>query len=163
MQIKNLISDPYIHLDPVTTMKRNYGGTLTSEIPSIGASSPSLVIIVTSILVPLCVLALCTVVGFAGICILLNLYLIRKQRKECSTANEVNQTCYEVIDPIYETVPSTESKSITQDNFGITMMSNEAYVSSEKVISIAINVTIHNCNGLWRSYHKTPASSGCSW
>ncbi|MCG8624214.1 MAG: hypothetical protein MJE68_19745 [Proteobacteria bacterium] len=65
--------------------------------------------------------------GFAGICILLKLNLIRKQRRERSIANEVNQSCYEVIDPIYETVPSTESEKLTLDNFGITTMSNDAY------------------------------------
>ena len=114
------------------TMIRNYS-TLISEISSIGTSPPSklgITVTVTSILVPLCVVALCTVAGFAGICILLKLKLIRKQQQECSTANEVNQMYYEVIDPIiYETVqPSTKSENLTQDNFGITTMSNDAYI-----------------------------------
>ena len=64
---------------------------------SIGKNPPSkLGIIVTSILVPLCILSLCTIlVGFAGICILL------KKRKERSLASEVNQPCYEVIYRLY--------------------------------------------------------------
>lgn len=94
---------------------------------SIGTSPPSkLGIIVTSILVPLCILALCTIVGLAGVCILLK---IRKQRKERAMADEVNQPCYEVIDPIYETIPSTES---TPDYFGIATMSNDAYTRSRE-------------------------------
>ena len=69
------------------------------------------------------------VAGFAGICILS--LLIWKKRKESSITNEINQTStyYEVIDPIYETVPSTESENLTKDNFGITTMSNDAYNS----------------------------------
>ena len=110
-------------------MRVNYG-TLISEIPSNGTlSSPptssKIGVTVTLIVTPLCVLALCTIiVGFAGICILLKLKLIRKQRRERSIANEVNQSCYEVIDPIYETVPSTESEKL---GLGITTMSNDAY------------------------------------
>ena len=120
-----------MHLGPRTTMRRNYT-TFISEIPSgsiltIGTSSPSKQSIIILILVPLCVLVLCTVAGFAGICILLKLNLIQKQRKECSTANEVKQPCYEVIDPIYETIPSTESENLTRVNFGIAMMRNDAY------------------------------------
>ena len=110
-------------------MRVNYS-TPISEIPSIGTSQPSkLGITVTLILVPLCVLALIVCTIIAGICILLKLNLIRKQQKEASIANEVNQPCYEVIaiDPIYETVPSTESDNLALDNFGITTMSNDAY------------------------------------
>ena len=109
-------------------------------ISSIGTSLPSkLGIIVTSILAPLCILALCTIVGFAGICILLKLYLIRKQRKERSTANEVNQPCYEVIDPIYEAIPSTAAES-TPDYFGIATMSNDAYTLMLRRLNA---VTVH--------------------
>jgi hypothetical protein len=105
-------------------MVRNYS-TLFSEIPSIGTNPPSkLGITVTLILVPLCVVVLCTVAGFAGICILLKL---REHQQERSMADEVNQTHYEVIDPIYETIPSTKSENLIQDNFGITAMSNDAY------------------------------------
>ena len=117
-----------MHADPTTTvtMIRNYS-TLISEI-FIGTSPPSkLGITVTSILVPLCLLALCTVAGFAGICILLKLKLIRERQRESFTANGVNQTYYEVMDPIYETVPSTKSENLTQDNSRITTMSNDAY------------------------------------
>ncbi len=122
-------SDSYLnfmHADPMTTMRRNYyNSTLIPEIASIGTSPPSkLGITVTSILVPLCVVALCTI---AGICILLKLFLIRKRKKERFIANQVNQAYYEVIDPIYEMVPSTKSENLTQDNFGITAMSNDAY------------------------------------
>ena len=128
------------------TMRRSYSTvtvTVISEIPSEsilttgpgpGISPPNKLSILT--VVPLSVLALCMVAGFAGICILLKTW---NQRKENCMANEVNQTYHEVIDPIYETIPSTESKTLTQDNFKITMMSNEAYASSEKVISMQNN------------------------
>ena len=116
--------------DPITTMRVNYS-TPISEIPSIGTSPPSkLDITVALILVPLCVLALIVCI-IAGICIKLKRKLIRKQQREASIANEVNQPCYEVIaidhDPIYETVPCTESENLTLDNFGITTMNDDAY------------------------------------
>jgi hypothetical protein len=112
-----------MHIDPTTTIRN-------TEIPSesvltTGTSPPSKLSI-TLIVIPLCVLVLCTVAGFAGICILLKLNLIRKRLKESSIANQVNQTYYEIIDPIYETIPSTDSRNLTQD-FGITTMSNDAY------------------------------------
>jgi hypothetical protein len=122
-------------------MRRRYNTSLISEIPSesvlaTGTSPPiSKLNNITLIVIPLvCVLALCAVAGFAGICILLKLSLIWKQQNERSVATEVNQTNYEDIHPVYETIPSTKSEKFTQGNFGITMMSNEAYVSSEKVI-----------------------------
>jgi hypothetical protein len=102
---------------------------ITSESVLTTGTSPPSKLSITLILIPLCVLTLCTIVGFAGICVLLKLNLIRKRKKEGSIANEVNQTCYEVIDPIYETIPSsTEPENLTQDNFGITMVRNDAYV-----------------------------------
>ena len=83
---------------------------------------------ITLILIPLCIVVICAAAGFAGICMLLKLNLIRKQQNETSiSANEVNQTYYEIIDPIYEAIPATESEKSTQINFGITMMSNDAY------------------------------------
>jgi hypothetical protein len=115
-------------------MRRNYS-TVVSEIPSesvltTGTRPPSKLQFNITLIVS--VLAPCTIVGFAGICILLlvKLNLMWKQKKERSIANEVNQTYNdsEVIDPIYETIPSTEPENLTQDNFGITMMRNDAYV-----------------------------------
>ena len=118
-----------MHLDPTTTMRRSYS-SLVSKLPSesILTTSPGISppiaskLNITLILLPLSVFALCMVAGFAGICILS--LLIWKKRKKSSIANEINQTYYEVIDPIYETVPSTES-----DNLGITTTSNDAYNS----------------------------------
>ena len=87
-------------LDPTISMRGNYttviSETFSESVLAAGASPPN----ITLIVIPLCALALCTIVGFAGICILLKLNLIRKQRKERSIANEINQPCYEVIDPI---------------------------------------------------------------
>ena len=130
-------------LDPTTSMRGNYttviSETFSESVFPTGTSPAPNKLSITSIVIPLCVLALCTIVGFAGICILLKLNLIQKQRRERSIANEVNhdQPCYEVIDPIYETIPSTESENLTQVNFGITMMRNEAYAthSQEKKCS----------------------------
>ena len=124
-----------MYLEPTTTMRRSYS-SLVSKIPSesILTTGPGISLPIASklnitlILLPLSVFALCMVAGLAGICILS--LLIWKKRKENSIANEINQTStyYEVIDPIYETVPSTESENLT-DNFGITTTSNDAYNS----------------------------------
>jgi hypothetical protein len=111
-------------------MRRNYYSTIiVSEIPSESVlatgTRPPRKLSISLIMIPLCALALSiSAAGFAGICILLKL---RKHQNERSMADEVNQTYYEVIDPIYETVPSTKSDNVTQDNFGITTMSNDAY------------------------------------
>ena len=122
-----------MHLDPTTTKRGNYttviSETFSKSVLATGTSPAPNKLSITLIVIPLCVLVLCTIVGFAGICILLKLNLIRKQQQERSKANEVNQPCYEVTDPIYETIPSTESENLTQVNFGITMMRNNAYAT----------------------------------
>ena len=99
-----------------------------SEIEDIGANLPKQAIAL--FLIPVYVLAaigLCTLAVFASGYIILKLRFIRKQRKESSTLKEVNQTYYEIIDPIYDTIPTTESETSTPDNVGITTMSNDAY------------------------------------
>ena len=99
-----------------------------SEILVIGANPPKQTIAL--FLIPVYVfgaIGLCTLAVFASGYIILKLRFIRKQRKESSTLKEVNQTYYEIIDPIYDTIPTTESETSTPDNVGITTMSNDAY------------------------------------
>ena len=122
----------FMHLlGPTTAIRRDLISEMPSESVLTTETSPPSKLNITLIVIPLCILALCTVVGFAGICILLKLNLILKQRKERSIANEVNQPCYEVIDPIYEAIPSTAAES-TPDYFGIATMSNDAYTHSQE-------------------------------
>lgn len=120
------------HADP-TIMEKNYSRTLVniydvSKILDVEASPPKQIITVTLVLIPFYVLAM---IGFCLLAVFATVYIVLKLRKQqiCAGANEVidNQMYYDTIDPIYERIPTPESESSTQDNFGITAMSNDAY------------------------------------
>ena len=85
--------------------------TFSESVLAAGTSPAPNKLSITLIVIPLCMcLPLCMIVRFAGVCILQKLNLIRKQRKERSIRSEVIKPCYEVIDPIYETIRSIESE-----------------------------------------------------
>lgn len=108
-------------------MRNGYSSTFahmskipTESVVTVGTSSQTIALTLT----PLIVLGLCMLAAFLVICTL-KLNLIRKKQKESSTARALNQPYYEIIDPIYETINNAKSDDNTRDNFP--MMSNNAY------------------------------------